>query len=257
MTDPRPGIPGRDEPRIDARTRRIIDALLDGELTQREMREQYEAIRNDPAAREELARLRYAVAQLRAPADTPDLSGAILHRASCRRRFLPSRSRRMITAGRCAAAAGLVVVVALMSLAQRHVPLADLSAEPRPVTRLVESARVPQEISESIVTGTVETIEASLASPVARLTLDRRLHPESEYRYDVVVTSTPPASPTKSARATVSRAPLAVQTGFYEPVAAAQRTTPHPFIGRFDSLLVVLRDPTPLANDRQSEGDER
>jgi hypothetical protein len=250
-----------DEPRIDAAASAKIDALLDAEVPQKDMRRLYDSIRADSNAREELARLRYTVAQLKTPVDAPDLCESILHQANTRRRFLSGRSRRMVTAGRCAAAAGLVAAIGLMSFAQRYTPISQLAGDTQPVTQLVESAAASHGAAQELASGAMHTIQASIASPVSRLALDPRMRPESRYHYDLSIPTMVPGVAVRPSdtplRVVVSRAPVAIQTAVFEPGPASRMGADSPFIGRFDSVLVVLREPPSVSEDRHTEGDDR
>ena len=90
---------------------RLIDELLDGGVSAERSQELLRAIRHDAKACEDLARARIGIELLREPVDAPDLSGQILGAVHARRRFLPGRSRRLVTGGRLAVAAGVVGAV--------------------------------------------------------------------------------------------------------------------------------------------------
>ncbi|MFG0260736.1 MAG: hypothetical protein ACF8LK_10350, partial [Phycisphaerales bacterium JB041] len=215
-------------------------------------------------------RTRVAVDHLRAPMDVPDMSAAILGRVHARRRFLPMRSRRLVTAGRLAVAAGFIGAVGIASLVQRHVPAVRLAEETSSVTRIVEAA-APKAIDRPALTDqTVEKIRASLGSgstgpSVGRLTLSPRIRPGDSLHYDLSIdresgvvwsiTSSDsfaslPSGASDGGRAAGHR-PSVVVVGpmasaeAAEPAAPAA-SEPSPLLSRFRPLMMYLREPPNL-----------
>lgn len=228
---------------------RLIDELLDGGVSAERSQDLLRAIRHDAKACEDLARARIGIELLREPVAAPDLSGQILGAVHARRRFLPGRTRRLVTAGRVAVAAGVVVAVGLASFVQRHVPEVRLADGPAPVSRIVEatgqSGAGPRLASQA-----VETLEASLVSPGRALRLSPRHRPEAGVYFDLSLSRT--ADGVAHASGVVA-GPHAV--GVPIAVGVPARLDPpgaegaSPFIRRFGSLLVVLREPRPPLND--------
>lgn len=260
----------------------MIDALLDGELSDERSREALRLIRHDPQACEDLARTRVAVDHLRAPIDVPDMSEAILGKVHARRRFLPRRSRRLVTAGRLAVAAGFIGAIGIASLVQRHVPAVRLADEPTPVTRIVEAA-APNAIDRPALTDqTVEKIKASLGSgstapSVGRLTLSPRIRPGDRLHYDLSIdresgvvwsitssdafASIPSTANQPRAEAAAELGSSIVVVGPEIPVVGAARAEtvaarPSPLLSRFRPLMMYLREP-PKPIEGDSAGSER
>lgn len=230
---------------------RLIDELLDGGVSAERSQELLRAIRHDAKACEDLARARIGIELLREPVEAPDLSGQILGAVHARRRFLPGRSRRLVTGGRLAVAAGVVGAVGLASFVQRYVPEVRLADGPAPVGRIVEATE--QSVPGSRLAGqAVETIQASLASPGHALGLSPRFRPEAELHFDLSIERVgervggrmdgPMAAGFAAApRAVGSR----IVVGAPMPVEPPSAEMGSPFISRFGSLLVVLREPPP------------
>ncbi len=224
---------------------RLIDELLDGGVSAERSQELLRAIRHDAKACEDLARARIGIELLREPVDAPDLSGQILGAVHARRRFLPGRSRRLVTGGRLAVAAGVVGAVGLASFVQRYVPEVRLADAPSPVGRIVEATE--QSVPGSRLAGqAVETIQASLASPGHALGLSPRFRPEAGLHFDLSIQRVG-GRMDGSMAAGYAPAPRAMGTrivvGAPMPVEPPDAETGSPFISRFGSLLVVLREP--------------
>lgn len=255
--------------RAKSRREDLINELLDGSMDREWAREAYESLRGDAAACEDLARLRYAVARLSAPVPAPDLSGEILHQVDLRRRFLSRGRRRLITAGRLGVAAGVVVAVGLASFVQRNVPELRVAEAETPVTRVVESTQHAARGQTQLMETAVESIQSSLASPVARLSLSPTYRPADGLSFDLEI-SAPSAERVAAARAlppgsasSLATAPAIASLGplntplAIRPAQSATAGPAHPFIDRFGPLLVILRDPTPALVDENPPADER
>ncbi len=275
-----------------------IDQMLDGQLNHQQMRAAYDEIRACPDARNELASLRLTVAQLRSPVEHPDLTESILYRVNARQRFLPRRAQRFVWLSRLAVAAGLVVAVGLTALTQRTHPelLAPSSsvrstgqhAVANPVTNVVQSAAEAAPSPGKL----ARTITSTLVSPVARLSLDRKLEPEANFHFnitdndlmddqghtyrsatlptsierDIAYAYPLPSSLFSLPRLNLHTLPLRASgehsaDGQRSPVVTDKTLLPstNPFISRFDSLLVVLRQPPVLPSEQpdQVEDDDR
>jgi hypothetical protein len=254
MTRPH-GAPG------DAASRRrdeLINELLDSSLTHEASRDAYEALRGDAAACEDLARLRYAVARLSTHVPTPDLSEAILHQVDVRRRFISPRKRGLVTAGRLGVAAGVIVAVGLASFVQRSLPQLQVAESAAPVTRVVETAQGAARERTELLETTVKTIQSSLASPVARLSLSPAYRPDEGLRFELTLPAPPPAASVATAQAAPAQphpAALASMAPAHAPVPVAAGA-PSPFIDRFGPLLVILREPSaPIVDERDLTND--
>ena len=254
------------DPRRD-RADRIIDALLDGDLAHHDARDAIRRLQDQPHASEELALLRSTVERLRSPIEAPDLSKSILGGMDARRGFLPRRARRIVTVGRVAVAAGLIAAVGVASFLQRHVPQLRLDEGPTPVSLMVRTTGLTADEQPVLVDRAVQTIQASIASPVSRLSLSPRFRPEEQLRF-----GTDPIKPRPHAVfAAAGGPPFAV--GAPEPIdagaalaqpaastptetATGPQLTQSPFIGRFGPLLVILRE-TPTTIDPERPADDR
>lgn len=230
---------------------RLIDELLDGEASHERSHELFRAIRRDERASEELARTRIGIERLREPMETPDLSEAILDRVHGRRLFLSGRARGIVTAGRLAVAAGLVGAVGLASFVQRHAPAVNLGDDPATVSVFVEATEQAGAERPMLAEQTVETIRASLASPIRALSLSPQFRPEADLHFDL---SLERSQVVATVDYTMVQTPiLGVPERSEYPAAQVE----NPFIKRFGSLLVILREPRPiLAEPSVSDADE-
>lgn len=245
------------DPRDHLRGDELVDALLDGGLSHADARDAYDRLRRDPAACEDLARIRYTVARLAAPVETPDLTEAILHRVHDRRRFLPRRERRIVTVGRVAVAAGVVAAVGLASFIQRAVPQVNVAEAPAPVGRVVETTGLRADEQPRLMAETVETIRSTLASPVARLSLSPAYRPEEQVRFDVAMPATAAPRPETYAAGGFSMRALRAQVDRAAGLAATSPEAENPFLLRFEPLLVILAEPQPRIDDERPHADDR
>lgn len=237
---------------------RLINRLLDGELSREQSQELLREMRDDARACEELARARICVERLREPIAAPDLSEAILSRVHARRRFVPRRGRRLVTVGRVAIAAGLVGAAALASFVQRHAPGVRLADDPAPVSRFVE-ATAPGADDQAGLNQAVESLQASLAAPVRGLKLSPNFRPESGLHFDLSLErGAGSVAPTYTfiPRGYAASGPLRLDAGRFDPAQAEQAAPANPeaqFITRFESLLVILRQPPSAIDDQPDE----
>ncbi|VAX41814.1 hypothetical protein MNBD_PLANCTO03-1670, partial [hydrothermal vent metagenome] len=236
-------------------SQRLIDELLDGEVSRERSQELRRALRQDAKASEELARTQRALDRLREPIETPDLSEAILARVHGRRRFIPHRARHLVTAGRLAVAAGVIGAIGLASFVQRHAPAVNLGDSAMPVTELVEAAE--QTGAEQAILGaqTVETIQASITSPTRSLPLSPRFRPEAGLHFDLSLDrSRALVAKEYTPQYTMVQTPILGAPEQFGPPAAEVSS---PFINRFGPLLVILREPRPMLDDPSTvEADE-
>lgn len=220
--------------------RPLIDELLDGGATPERSQEIRAELRRDPVVCEELARTRLALDKLAEPLDAPDLTQAILGRVHARRRFLPQRLRRTVTAGRLGVAAGLVGAVGVASFLQRHAPEVQVTKDPAPVSRLVEAAAPKDASPPDLAAQTVESIQASLSTPT-RLTLSPRIRPEDSLHFDLSIDrgNTGPSVPMRAM-------PPTHGPHVWSWAATDRPASPEPqgqLLSRFRPVLVFLREP--------------
>ncbi|MEC9372399.1 MAG: hypothetical protein VYC34_01080 [Planctomycetota bacterium] len=140
-----------------------VDAFFDRELRPDSARALFDALRADPLAREEFDATQRALDDLRRPVAAPDLSSSILSTVGRRRPWLPGRLRRVVVAGRYAAAACFLGLLSAAFVAERYNPeVFNVTNEPAPVAELI--TETGQEARQGF-----EQIQASVASlkPVA------------------------------------------------------------------------------------------
>lgn len=222
---------------------RVIDEILDGDLSPERSQALLRGLRHDARACEALARTRIGIERLREPVDAPDLADQILGRVHARRRFLPARARKAVTAGRLAVAAGLVGAVALASFVQRHAPQVRLADDAAPVSRIVSVTEQSTRDREGL-DRAVASIEASLAAPVRSLSLDPHFRPEKAVHFDLSLDRARPAP-------RVPTAPRNLALGAPRPLEEPPADST--LISRFGSLLVILREPPPTLDDQSSD----
>lgn len=100
----------------------LIDAALDGELCDELENEIAHALRYDNEKRAELNATLDAIDALRAEPECPDFQCGVLNTLDSRRTFLSTPMRRMVRAGRLAAAAALLLTLMLVSALQTLSP---------------------------------------------------------------------------------------------------------------------------------------
>jgi hypothetical protein len=134
-----------------------------------------------------------------------------------------------------------VGAVALGSFVQRHVPEVRLGEGVAPVSRIVEATGQNTGARPGLGAQAVETIQASLASPMGGLSLSPQIRPEAELHFDLAIDRTAEGV---TVGYVVRRSPIVVGAPVAFDVPAVRPESP--FIKRFGSLLVVLRDPGPV-----------
>ncbi|MFN0133854.1 MAG: hypothetical protein ACKVW3_15165 [Phycisphaerales bacterium] len=116
----------------------LVDAYFDRELDAAGRDDFFGRLRGDLAACEDVARTQRVVSALREPVEAPDLSQAIMAEVRRRRGFVPLRIRRVVSAGRLAVAATLLLALMGYGLARRWEPgLSDTG--PARMTNVVRS----------------------------------------------------------------------------------------------------------------------
>ena len=113
----------------------LFDALLDRELDEQTRREMLRDLRHRPGQRDELAETAEIIGQLHTPVVPPDLTASVLRETERRRRFLSSRLRRFVSAGRVVAGCVVLAFVLTVALVQRTAP-GTLSFRVRPTPGL-------------------------------------------------------------------------------------------------------------------------
>jgi hypothetical protein len=116
----------------------LVNAFFDRELTEGASDEFFSKLRSNLPRCAEVARTQRAISLLREPIEAPDVSGRVLATLASRRRFLPERLRRMVTAGRLLAAGIALAAVAGIAVVDRVAPgFLRLTQSPQPVTDVV------------------------------------------------------------------------------------------------------------------------
>lgn len=155
-----------DNPRL---PEEVVDAFFDRSLEEGSREAFYTSLRRDFRRCEQVARTQRALAMLRGPVECPDLTDKIMTRVAGRRAFLSPRLRSMVTGGRIAVAASLLLGLLGVAAIQRYAPESvQLAATPQPVSRIVEGSREGAAESARQLTGTLNTVRAE-AAPLARL----------------------------------------------------------------------------------------
>jgi len=195
----------------------LIDAFLDGDLDDRTSRSLRNALRKDLDACERVARTRRMIDELRSAPDAPDLSGSILSEVNRRRRFMTPGWRRFVSVGRLAVAAGIVLFVGMVAIAQRY-GNPSLTPTPRPLTEVAQAVpdvaaeavgAVQVAISEPATQMRVELVEGSgLCSPhkptASSLVTRTSMSDGRSYARKTVVAPTPPTPMTGMRAATIN-----------------------------------------------------
>jgi hypothetical protein len=124
----------------------LVNAFFDREMTEGASDEFFAKLRSNLPRCAEVARMQRAISLLREPIESPDVSDRVLAALARRRRFLPERLRRMVTAGRLIAAGVALAAVLGIAVVDRVAPgFLRLTESPRPVagvvSRTAEDAR--------------------------------------------------------------------------------------------------------------------
>ena len=120
----------------------LVDRFFDRELDEGSREKFFGMLRADLSRCAEVAKTQRMISMLRDPVAAPDLTERIMTRVHGRRAFLPERMRKMVKAGRLAAAAVVLLALFGVALAERMRPgTMRLVEEPQPLTELIESGR--------------------------------------------------------------------------------------------------------------------
>jgi hypothetical protein len=155
-----------DNPRL---PEEVVDAFFDRSLEEGSRERFYATLRRDLRQCEQVARTQRALSMLRGPVDCPDLTDQIMTRVAGRRAFLSPRLRSLVTGGRLAVAASLLLGLLGVAVIQRYAPrTVQLTTAPQPVSRIVEGGCESAAQSARQLAGTLSTVRAE-AAPLARL----------------------------------------------------------------------------------------
>jgi hypothetical protein len=161
-------------PKMKAESQRIpdelVDAFFDRELDEGSREKFFGMLRGDLSRCAEVARTQRMISVLREPVEGPDLTAAIMGQVSRRRGFLPERLRRMVKAGRLAAAACVLLALLGVAVVHRLAPEAvELTERPRPVTQVVTSGAQEATAGVQNLAEAVGAVKARIAEPAAEL----------------------------------------------------------------------------------------
>lgn len=136
--------------------RDVVNRYFDGEMTRAEREAFLLSLQRDPETAQEVVRIRAALARLDEPVFTPDLSERVLAKVHSRRRFLSLGQRRIVTAGRVAAACAVLMAVGAIALLKRENPGISLRPQPAPVSSVVSNGQADlagalRQITETVV----------------------------------------------------------------------------------------------------------
>ncbi len=176
---PTPHIPPDPAPRRQAPIpEHLVDAFFDHELDEGSRERLFRDMLADLDHAEEMARTQHALCLLREPVETPDFTDRVMARVDERRRFLPRRLRRTVTAGRLAVAACLLLGVLAIAVTRRMAPQAfDLAPRERPLTAVIDAGRDAAVAGTQDLAGAVSAV-GERAAPVVELS--RRVLGEAE-----------------------------------------------------------------------------
>jgi hypothetical protein len=159
----------RAERRVSGRTdREAIDAFFDRELAPDEAAALFRAISRDEQAAAHVQQTQRALDALRTPVKAPDLSQSILAEVGRRRGgWLTGTTRRVVTLGRFAVAASLLLIVTGGFVADRLSPGAlDMGDSQTPLASLVEESRESASRSIERVRASIAEVQTAAATPV-------------------------------------------------------------------------------------------
>lgn len=127
----------------------LIDAFFDGDLDDSGKRSLFDGLTRDASAAEKFARTMFLVESMRRPVEdkcdlpTPDFTRSVLSEVDRRRNWMAPRARRLVSFGRYAAAASLLVMLGGALIVRRANPDAVMLADrPAPLTNVVEISRM-------------------------------------------------------------------------------------------------------------------
>ena len=120
----------------------LVEQFFDRELDEGSREKLFAMMRDDLPRCAEVAKTQRLISMLREPVEAPDLTDRIMSRMEQRHAFLPERLRRMVKAGRLAAAAFLLFAVLGVALVDRYRPETfRLVKAPQPLSGVIESGR--------------------------------------------------------------------------------------------------------------------
>jgi hypothetical protein len=148
----------------------LVDAFFDRELDEGSRENFFGILRQDLRTCSSVARTQRMISALREPVEAPDLTDAIMGEVGRQRGFLPLKLRRLVKAGRLAAAA--CVLMALLAVAALHRSAPEtfsLSRSPQPVSRVVTSGAQEAAAGVQQIAGAVDAMKARIGEPAAEL----------------------------------------------------------------------------------------
>jgi len=169
----------------------LINAAIDGELSDEMQREIAHALRYDPLRKQELLDTADAINALQMPIVVPDLTDGILSRANRHHRFIPSSWRRRVRTGRIGIAAALLVTLMVVAGLQRAYPrLTTLASHPTPVHNIEQAVGLDADQLATHLSKEVRTIRATVAPMADLLTAPGR----TDQHFELTLAATPRAN---------------------------------------------------------------
>ncbi len=185
------GFEGKSQPatdRVDAGVDRdaLLDAWFDREASPAEAARIRELMRQDPKLSETFARTQRAIAMLRRPTPTIDVSSAVLRRVHGRRRFLPERVRRVVTSGRAAVAAAMLAGLLTVAVIERSSPDAvSLTGRSTPVSAVMDVSQAELSQGARQLTEAICSLPRDLVQPAVEVAVVVQRRESPAYRLEV------------------------------------------------------------------------
>jgi len=166
----------------------LINAAIDGELSDEMQQEIAHALRYDPLRKQELVETADAINALQMPIPSPDFSDAILTRADRHHRFIPASWRRGVRA------ALLLTLMGVAGLQRIYPRLTTLASHPTPVLDIEQAVEHDTDRFAHRVHNEVRTLQASL-TPLPPLAPIVRAPGRTDQRFELTLNTTPNRAP--------------------------------------------------------------
>lgn len=148
----------------------LVDAFFDRQLDEGSREKFFVMLRGDLRKCADVAKTQRMISALREPLEAPDLTASIMAQVARRRGFLPERLRRMVKAGRLAAAACVLLALLGVAMLHRFAPESVSVVErPAPVSGVVTNSAHEAAAGVQNFTGAVDEVRAKIAEPAAEL----------------------------------------------------------------------------------------
>ncbi len=135
-----------DAPRKPARNAPIpketVDRFFDREMSREEREQFFKDLLSDPQTAQKVVKTRQALSNFDEPIFSPDLSASVLSQIQHKRGFLSRPQRRLVTAGRAAVAAALLLAIGAATFIRREHPEVTLQSHAAPLSSVVDQSQV-------------------------------------------------------------------------------------------------------------------